>query len=192
MEFIDEIYAVKQAIEVATKAHENQTRADGITPYITHPALVATLVSMYSGNKTELTIVAWLHDVKEDLRVNNRGELIIDEYLQTCGLHYEVASEIDGMLNALTKNNRIVNRDDRNLENLHRILYAHEGVTLVKICDRMANLFDVEHKGRAFALKYLVESKILCGGLSRRAKEFGYHVPLIDLLELIEEKEKTI
>lgn len=192
MEFIDEIYAVKQAIEVATKAHENQTRADGITPYITHPALVATLVSMYSGNKTELTIVAWLHDVKEELRVNHIGELIIDEYLQTCGLHYEVASEIDGMLNALTKNNRIVSRDDRNFENLQQILNTHEGATLVKICDRMANLFDVEHKGRTFARKYLDESKTLCDVLSRRANEFGYYVPLCDLLALIEEKEKTI
>jgi (p)ppGpp synthase/HD superfamily hydrolase len=48
------------AIELATKYHEGQTRRDG-SPYITHPAKVASMLST-----EEEKAVAWLHDVVED------------------------------------------------------------------------------------------------------------------------------
>ena len=53
------------AIEFATKIHEGQFRADGVTPFINHPARVAELVERNGGDECAVC-VAWLHDVFEE------------------------------------------------------------------------------------------------------------------------------
>lgn len=53
------------AKEFATKIHEGQFRADGVTPFINHPARVAELVERYGGDERAVC-VAWLHDVFEE------------------------------------------------------------------------------------------------------------------------------
>ena len=53
------------AIEFATKIHEGQFRADGVTPFISHPARVAELVERNGGDECAVC-VAWLHDVFEE------------------------------------------------------------------------------------------------------------------------------
>lgn len=50
------------AKEIATLAHQGQFRRDGVTPYIEHPAAVASVFSI--GTWAEE--IAWLHDVIED------------------------------------------------------------------------------------------------------------------------------
>lgn len=50
---------------LAFELHAGQTRADGKTPYITHPALVAKIVSDYTSD-VNLIAVAWLHDIIEE------------------------------------------------------------------------------------------------------------------------------
>lgn len=46
---------VEKALEIATKAHENQFRRDKITPYITHPIAVSGIVTRYvRSNKVEI------------------------------------------------------------------------------------------------------------------------------------------
>lgn len=49
----------------ATMIHEGQFRADGVTPFINHPARVAELVERYGGDECAVC-VAWLHDVFEE------------------------------------------------------------------------------------------------------------------------------
>ena len=56
------------AIELATRAHQGQKRSDG-ADYITHPEAVAELVVKMYGKNDKAAIVAWLHDVKEDSRL---------------------------------------------------------------------------------------------------------------------------
>lgn len=53
------------AKEFATKIHEGQFRADGVTPFISHPARVAELVERNGGDECAVC-VAWLHDVFEE------------------------------------------------------------------------------------------------------------------------------
>lgn len=53
------------AKEFATKIHEGQFRADGVTPFINHPARVAELVERNGGDECAVC-VAWLHDVFEE------------------------------------------------------------------------------------------------------------------------------
>ena len=50
------------AEQIARKAHKDQHRRDGVTPYVTHPERVAKRIEGDEG----LEAVAWLHDVLED------------------------------------------------------------------------------------------------------------------------------
>jgi (p)ppGpp synthase/HD superfamily hydrolase len=73
---------VGKARQIAAKAHSNQWRRDGITPYIVHPMQVALRLSHYPE---EVRATAWLHDVLEDsaykagfLRENGIPESVIE------------------------------------------------------------------------------------------------------------------
>lgn len=58
---------IELAEQIATKAHEGQTRWDG-SPYITHPrSVVARLKETTWGE--DILICGWLHDVVEDTSV---------------------------------------------------------------------------------------------------------------------------
>ena len=55
------VSTVKNAEEIARKAHKGQTRWDKKTPYIVHPERIAS-----KFNSPLLKAAAWLHDVVED------------------------------------------------------------------------------------------------------------------------------
>jgi len=54
-----------QAIILAARAHEGQSRKGTKIPYITHPVAVAGLVAQYGGDEDQ-QIAGLLHDVLED------------------------------------------------------------------------------------------------------------------------------
>ena len=54
------------ASSIARKAHADQFRRDGVTPYITHPEAVAESLT---GEHPDVIAAAWLHDVLEDTEV---------------------------------------------------------------------------------------------------------------------------
>lgn len=56
---------IELARQIATECHSQQTRNDGVTPYIVHPEKVAEIVAKLGGGEPEIT-VAWLHDTIED------------------------------------------------------------------------------------------------------------------------------
>lgn len=56
------------ASAIAIKAHKNQFRRDGVTPYISHVEQVVSNIRKRGGSDEERT-VAWLHDVIEDTDV---------------------------------------------------------------------------------------------------------------------------
>jgi guanosine-3',5'-bis(diphosphate) 3'-pyrophosphohydrolase len=74
---------LKQAIEVATRAHKGQFRNDKQTPYITHPMSVMALIKRLpetkefelEGDLTNYLIVAVLHDVIEDSNLTSKDLL---------------------------------------------------------------------------------------------------------------------
>jgi (p)ppGpp synthase/HD superfamily hydrolase len=59
-------YLIQKCSEYAAIAHQGQYRKDKKTPYIVHPARVASLVSMSCTNRDTVICSAWLHDVLED------------------------------------------------------------------------------------------------------------------------------
>lgn len=72
-DFID-LY--QKAVEIATKAHEGQTRWDPKVPYITHPLAVADNFELNEAEGSQ-KIVAILHDVIEDSSVTSEDLLKI-------------------------------------------------------------------------------------------------------------------
>lgn len=63
----DQLAAIQRAMSYAARAHGNQRRKDGITPYIAHPMRVAFIVRDVLGCDDTSTIVgAVLHDIVED------------------------------------------------------------------------------------------------------------------------------
>ena len=54
-----------EALSLAARAHEGQSRKGTPIPYITHPVAVAGLVAQFGGDEDQ-QIAALLHDVLED------------------------------------------------------------------------------------------------------------------------------
>lgn len=92
---------VEIALKIATKAHENQFRRDGKTPYINHPVAVAKRVAELTRKRRDMRkdyvqAVALLHDVLED---TNTTELDL--------LEAGVAQEIVKSVKFLTKDSAV-------------------------------------------------------------------------------------
>lgn len=115
--------SINLARQTATDCHAGQTRKDGVTPYIVHPAKVAEIVEKLGGGEREI-VVAWLHDTVEDTDMTQArlAELF--------------GPEIAEAVQALTH--------QEGEEYLHAVrrAKAHPVARLVKMADNLANLSD--------------------------------------------------
>lgn len=114
---------IRLARAFAFDCHKGQFRRDGVTPYITHPEMVASIVEKLGGGEQEIT-VAWLHDTMEDCGVTHpvlaeRFDLVIADAVEAL-THRDFESYPDSILRA--KANPIAAR--------------------VKVADNLANLSD--------------------------------------------------
>lgn len=171
----------------AAKAHAGQTRKDGTTPYIVHPARVAALVEHYGGNHLAV-LSAWLHDVFEDCDIGacTHARGVID----TLPLPAEDIQKIHTIIKALTKNPELP-KEERIPDSLDRILNSPPEAILVKICDRIDNLVDADHRDREFKITYYRKSRLVAEKLGDAAKSSGYseaHRTLENLVQGIHEK----
>lgn len=118
---------IELARTIATQAHDGQFRRDGVTPYIKHPAAVASRAPKAPASQA----AAWLHDVLEDTELS-RDDLIAQ------GIPEDVVVAVE----ALTK------QDDLSYEeNLQRVA-ANELARGVKIADMLSNLADSPTKNQ--------------------------------------------
>jgi (p)ppGpp synthase/HD superfamily hydrolase len=165
----NETIALHRVAEIATIAHSGQLRKDGVTPYILHPARVATMVSHFGGN-VEAICSAWLHDTVEDV-----DDFDITSELKKLPLERATLEKIVTIVISLTKNDSIHPRDAKNADSISRILVSHPEVTLVKICDRIDNLLDMgEVFKNGFRDRYIRESVELSMALMQRSLSCGY------------------
>ena len=112
---------VELARRIATAAHQGQFRRDGKTPYIEHPAAVASR----APQSPESQAAAWLHDVLEDTEVTR-------EELRDQGIPEDVVAAVE----ALTKQDGLSYE-----ENLQRVA-SNKIARGVKIADMLSNLAD--------------------------------------------------
>lgn len=162
------IKSLRIAAHAATDAHNGQFRKNGKTPYIVHPASVAQLVLMYDPTCYLGAVTAWCHDILEDCGL--RGSAIYVEALAEMPLTSEEGNQIITAVYALTKNDTISPRGAKMEDCVARLIDddAPPFTILVKICDRIDNLMDMEGFTSEFEKIYINETDMLIRGIQRR------------------------
>lgn len=121
-------------LNFATKKHAGQTRADGVTPYINHPILVADLLKKYkkSRNIDAIAAAALLHDTLEDTYTSYRelednfGEMVASMVMEVTTASY--------MPQLVGKGNYLK----------HKMIDMSNYSLCIKLADRLANLIDAK------------------------------------------------
>lgn len=116
----------RKAREFAIEAHAGQYRADGVTPYITHPEAVVELLRQVPIYDENILAAGWLHDVVEDCQVPRET------------LRSEFNSEVERIVVALTRN---CFREDYK----KRIENADYAVQIIKLADLVSNCSDLRN-----------------------------------------------
>lgn len=127
----DQMASIKKAYEMASKAHDGQTRATG-EPYIIHPLAVAYILAELRMDEEGL-IAALLHDVVEDT------EYTVEDIKKAFG--EEIAFLVDGV----TKLSKFHYKDkeDQQTENFRKMFLAmarDTRVVVIKLADRLHNM----------------------------------------------------
>ncbi len=130
-----DVDAIKEAYEVAAKAHSGQFRQTG-DPYVVHPLAVAQILATY-GLDTATIVAAVLHDVVEDT------EYSID------GLEREFGSEVALLVDGVTKLDRIKfsSREEQQAATIRKMAVALARdirVLLIKLADRTHNMRTID------------------------------------------------
>jgi (p)ppGpp synthase/HD superfamily hydrolase len=162
--------AIRIAADAATRAHHGQYRKNAKTPFIVHPRRVAERVKFFGGDHIGI-IAAWLHDVIEDC---DEGDLIVRDTLRQLDLPQQERDEIYAIISALTKNDDIPGKSERQADTLARITRAPPPAILVKLCDRIDNLYDAWDREQTFLAIYLPLTDQLIDALSEAAIQHGY------------------
>jgi (p)ppGpp synthase/HD superfamily hydrolase len=138
----------QRAASFAARAHLNQTRKDGSTPYFAHPARVAlTIAHVFRCEDETVIAAALLHDTIEDTQTD------YDDIEESFG------SEVADCVAALTKN-MILPESRREKDYYERLRGADWRARVVKLGDAYDNYCDrahLEDQGRK-ALKRLKDA----------------------------------
>ncbi len=126
---------IRRAYIYAANAHEGQKRLSG-KPYIQHPLAVADLAATLKLDVPSIC-AALLHDVREDAPEKSRD---MEEIF---------GPEITAIVEGVTKleKYRFTNRQQKEAENFKKMLLAMSKdirVLLVKLCDRLNNMRELE------------------------------------------------
>ncbi len=169
---------VKNAIAIAFAAHEGQYRkyGDGI-PYIQHPLRVAFKVSRATGGKVIPVAAAVLHDVLEDTNV--QGHVIAN------GCGQDVLWLVEELTNPskLPIHRKKPRAERKRIDREHLKQVSHSA-KIIKLCDRIDNLYDVAEGPADFRRLYAGESRLLLEALVGTDKTLEE-----ELLAAIEEVE---
>ncbi len=127
---------IKQAYELADKAHNGQKRRSG-EPYIMHPVAVAKIL-FELGMDNECIIGALLHDVVEDTEYT----------LSYIGENF--GADVELLVDGVTKLGQIPlsTREEVQAENIRKMFMAMNKdvrVIIIKLADRLHNMRTLQH-----------------------------------------------
>ena len=155
---------LKNAIDIATKAHANQYRANN-DPYITHPLSVADILIDW-GMDADSIIAGILHDTIEDT------ELTVQEIENIFG--HDVAFLVEGVTKVSKVRSGMKDLDSylpQTKDNLSKLLIAvgqDIRVIIIKLADRLHNLQTLQHIPHDKQIKIARESLEVFGPMADR------------------------
>ena len=127
-----DILLIRKSLDLAVKAHSNQTRKSGI-PYVFHPLSVAKIVAQKIGLDAQSIASALLHDVVEDSEYDLN-------YIET-KFGKSIAKIVDGLTKiSRLKKEKILSIQAENFRKMLLTLNDDVRVILIKIADRLHNM----------------------------------------------------
>jgi guanosine-3',5'-bis(diphosphate) 3'-pyrophosphohydrolase len=128
-----DVRSLLEAASFAARAHRNQVRKDGQTPYAAHPFRVCLIVRHVFGiDDPEALTAALLHDTIEDTTTD------YDDLREKFG------ARVAGWVGALTKDMRLP-EEEREAAYMAALAHADPAVKLAKLADLFDNLTDSAH-----------------------------------------------
>jgi (p)ppGpp synthase/HD superfamily hydrolase len=157
-----------RAYDLAHKAHENQTRKDGKTPYIVHPQRVMEkLWGMWKRGDDRINhniiCMAWLHDVLEDCPWVSEREIAeaTSEYiLEGVKDLTNPSKKFKPTREQLQLHRGSIRKIKKQMDRDHIKLLPWDR-KVVKLADRLDNVMDMSGMHRDFCLLYAEESLAL-------------------------------
>lgn len=150
-----------QVAQFAKKAHGKQLRRFTGTPYILHPARVASRVTLLDNATEDMVCAAWLHDVVEDCPVK------LDQIEQ------EFGNDVGILVWELTnpsKGKHLPREEQKELDRRHLRLVSNQA-KCVKLIDRIDNLGEADNAPDDWFIRYLRESRLLLDVLKGSCEE---------------------
>ncbi len=135
----DDMNQIREAYELAKKAHENQFRRSG-APYITHPLHVAIILAELEMDK-ESIIAGLLHDVVEDTDVT------LEEIEQRFGA--DVSLLVDGVTKLTRLSLGTTDKLEMQAENLRKMFLSMSKdirIIIIKLADRLHNMRTLQYQ----------------------------------------------
>lgn len=143
---------VLRAAKTAAILHEGQTRKYGIKlPYIIHPIRVAGMIAIHPDSTREMVAAAYLHDVLEDCD------------FEPVDLMNAFGSEVFDLVESLTNPSKgsPLSRYERKRMDREHVAQISDKAKLIKLVDRIDNLWDLTQAPDDFLELYLRESRLL-------------------------------
>ena len=135
-------YIALKALSLAEKAHEGVMRKDKVTPYIEHPAKVASMLFELGIQDDNILATALLHDVLEDCKDGEITKQVFNDF----------PKEVSDAVFCLSKNNY------RGNEEYYEAIQESPIATIVKLADRAHNLSTVDSFTDDKKKKYVAET----------------------------------
>lgn len=146
---------IRTAIDFAVRKHAGQVRKGNGESYVNHLARVAGRLMIVDPYVYQTIVAAaWLHDTLEDT------DTTYDELLGEFGR--EVADMVQGMTNP-SHNDEHKGKSRSVRKKIDRIHIGEQcnNVKLIKLADRIDNLWDFYISGDGFMYKYADESELM-------------------------------
>lgn len=166
---------VEKAMIFAARAHDGQTRKDGRTPFILHPAEVAAIASAMTDDR-EVLAACLLHDTVEDTDVT------VDEIRREFG--DRVAAIVDGDTEeeaaGMTRAESWYSRKEASLK---RLMNSDRDVKILWLSDKLSNMRSLYRMYRAEGDKMWLHFN----QQDKNVQRWYYHM----IADLLTELEKT-
>jgi len=158
----DKIKLVRDAFDMAARAHEGTVRKSG-EPYIFHPLAVAEIAVTELGLGVTSVVCALLHDVVEDT------DITLED------IEHRFGKDVANIIHGLTKISTVFENVDKDhsiqAENFKKMLLTLGDdlkVILIKLCDRLHNMRTLGSVSENTKLKIASETLFIYAPLAHR------------------------